>query len=96
MCRITIIKNVTFNSCANFDKQNLPLAFKVIHVYKSAPNVIKIIYYTTPLFGRGQGSIEDTVSRTLAGQTRLHTWSGHETFTSPNMSRLTGAHPASY
>jgi len=42
MCRITIIKNVTFNSCANFDKQNLPLAFKVIRVYESAPNVIKI------------------------------------------------------
>ena len=48
------------------------------------------------LFGRGQGSTEDTVSRTMAGQTRLQTWSEHKTFSSPNMSRLTGAHSASY
>jgi len=42
MCSITIIKNVTLNSCANFDKQNLLLTFKVKCVYESAPNVIKI------------------------------------------------------
>jgi hypothetical protein len=42
MCKITVIKNVTLNSCANFDKQNLPLAFKAIRVYESALNVIKI------------------------------------------------------